>query len=80
MLFIEVTSEKSRYFFGFFFGTCAGNRLLGFTTHIAGSVAKHHDEGLVIYSGEDIFHTPARGIGYLPHKPEEAMGTFVSGS
>jgi len=80
MLFVEMTSEKSRYFFGLFLDTGIGNGLGGFATDVAGRVAKHHYKGLVIHSGEDISHTPARGIGYLPHKPEEAMGAFVPGS
>ncbi len=77
MSFFELASEESRYLSGLFLGGPAGHGLFRLAAHIAGRVAQHHDQGLVVHAGEYVVHAPACGAGYLPHKPEEAMGAFV---
>ena len=52
--------------------------LFRFFPHVTRRVAQHHDQRLVVHAAEDVVHAPARGVRYLPHKPERAMGAFVT--
>jgi len=66
--------EKSNYIPGFFLGRLV--LIVLFVAHISGCIAQHHDKRLEVHAVQDIVHAPSCGTGYLPDKPEGAMGAF----
>ena len=62
----------------FFFGTRSAHRPALLPGAVTRRVTQHQHKRLVVQFFHYISHTPACGVCHLPHKPEEAMGAFIS--
>ncbi|WP_368331924.1 hypothetical protein [Phocaeicola vulgatus] len=65
--------KESYDFISLVFGTL----LLFFLPYVSWGIGQHHNQGLEVYSFQDILYTPAGGVCYLPDEPEGAMGGLI---